>query len=316
MPRRGLGWGGPWLAAGVLCLLAGCAGARDPGLDAGLPDADGGGGEPFEFTLLTWNVHDLFDPYDDPSSFDDVPSVGQVDEKLRVLGRVIASANADVVLLQEVENLPILERLADGPLAGMGYTERVLVEAGEPRGIDVALLSRLPVERVASHAEERFASLDGSRTYTFARDALEVFVSAGGVEIDLVVLHLRSMLGGADAEAHRQAEAQQVRRIVEARLGAGVERIIVAGDINDVPGSATYALLLENGALSEITDVLPASERWTTNFGGTPRFFDYIFGSALAESAAIPETVEVLRGAEVTAASDHWPVFARFRIAH
>lgn len=49
----------------------------------------------------------------------------------------------DILILQEVENLPLLERLRTEYLRAAGYGPGILVEGDDIRGIDVAMLSRL-----------------------------------------------------------------------------------------------------------------------------------------------------------------------------
>lgn len=51
----------------------------------------------------------------------------------------------DIVALQEVENLAILERLRQEFLTEAGYRPGVLIEGQDARGIDVAFLTRLPL---------------------------------------------------------------------------------------------------------------------------------------------------------------------------
>ena len=52
---------------------------------------------------------------------------------------------ADIIALQEVENVAILERLRTEYLADSGYLPAILIEGQDIRGIDVAFLSRLPL---------------------------------------------------------------------------------------------------------------------------------------------------------------------------
>ena len=72
-----------------------------------------------------------------------------VDFKLRQLAATILQVNdgrgPDVVALQEVENIGILNRLADDYLQPAGYETVVLLEGRDIRGIDVGFLSRLPL---------------------------------------------------------------------------------------------------------------------------------------------------------------------------
>ena len=65
--------------------------------------------------------------------------------------------------LQEVENLVTLTAFHNRYLtrwANQPYTTRILHEGNDGRGIDVALLSRLPVIREISHAALTFADMD------------------------------------------------------------------------------------------------------------------------------------------------------------
>jgi len=60
-------------------------------------------------------------------------------------GFVISELDADIIALQEVENLAILERLRTDYLDEAGYLPAILIEGHDLRGIDVAFLSKLPL---------------------------------------------------------------------------------------------------------------------------------------------------------------------------
>ena len=51
----------------------------------------------------------------------------------------------DILILEEVENLNVLERLRLNHLAKAQYLPAILIEGPDKRGIDVAILSRLPL---------------------------------------------------------------------------------------------------------------------------------------------------------------------------
>ena len=67
-------------------------------------------------------------------------------EKIKRLVEVVKQRGSvpDVLALQEVENIKVLNRLADA--FGDAYPTRVLIPGRDRRGINVALLSRLPLE--------------------------------------------------------------------------------------------------------------------------------------------------------------------------
>jgi endonuclease/exonuclease/phosphatase family metal-dependent hydrolase len=132
-------------------------------------------------TIMTFNVQNLFDNADDPDKDDKayLPiaakqhvahvaacneieveswrneclyldwSDAAIEHKLGVLADAIKQVDggrgADIIALQEIENLAILERLRTEYLAGSEYLPGVLIEGSDNRGVDVAFLSRLPI---------------------------------------------------------------------------------------------------------------------------------------------------------------------------
>ncbi|MGI9224294.1 MAG: endonuclease/exonuclease/phosphatase family protein [Woeseiaceae bacterium] len=147
--------------------------------DAAGPAAEPAGVAPV--SIMTFNVENLFDNVNDPEKNDitflassekqsdkhkavcneiDVDrwrdqclnwdwSDDIIERKLALVAGVILQINdgrgPDIVALQEVENLGILERLRNEHLGNAGYTEAILIEGDDLRGIDVAFLARLPV---------------------------------------------------------------------------------------------------------------------------------------------------------------------------
>lgn len=283
-------------------------------MDAGAPDAEPGDGSATTVPLrvATWNVHDLFDSIDDPD-MDTVLTPAEAAAKLNAVGRVIRAIDADVIVLQEVEKLEVLEALATGPLAGDGYDQRGLFEGNDPRGIDVAYLSRVPVDFARNHAGDRFASVDGTTTYAFTRDALEIAVHPPSGRVLVIGVHLRSQLGGADGDAHRLAEAVELKRIVDERIASGAARVMVVGDLNDVAGSPTLDALVADGTLEDLAARVPPADQWSYVYSGERRLYDHALGNASVASATT--RVTILHGPEVDAASDHQPVMVDLSLA-
>ena len=73
--------------------------------------------------------------------------------KLHNVADAILSVNsgrgADILILQEVENIGVLNRLNDSYLQRAGYKTVILIEGNDDRGIDQAILSRLPLQGTA-----------------------------------------------------------------------------------------------------------------------------------------------------------------------
>ncbi len=248
--------------------------------------------------VATWNVHDLFDEVDrlvPPGELDDVPDAAAVEAKLSAVAAVLARLDADVVFLQEVENRPLLGRLA----LRAGYPEDRLVEGLDPRGIDVAALSRLPLEAYVSHLGET----DDAGLPLWPRDCVEIHVRSAPRTLVVVGSHFSSAL--SDDGTRRTAQAARLREIAEGVRSARVGALVVAGgDLNDGPASAPLAPLLGDGAW---LDLAPSDGITWIGATGSARF-DYLL--VPREEAAALLAVEIVSGPDVVAASDHRPVVA------
>ncbi len=309
----------PLAALLILLAFAGCGdddrsdgGVEDGGSDTSVdattdPTSDARPQSPATLRVATWNVENLFDARNDPDTFDDVYSTSEMNAKINALAAVLQEIDADVVALQEVENEFILGRLAEA--TGLGYTEQVLMDGFDPRGIDVACLSKRPIIRAVSHQGERFDSPESDESYFYTRDALEIFVDAGGQEVGIVVLHLRSMVDGGDD--HRLAEATYTERIVSQRISATTPNMIIAGDLNDFPDSPTLDALIQDGPMLDLTLGVPEADRYTFVFRGREQQIDYILGTASVLSAR--ENIEIIHTSQAQGASDHAPIVADFR---
>jgi len=283
-------------ATAFLCALGvpACGGLPSFPLDA----------EPAAFRLVTWNVHDLFDEVDraePPGDQDTVPAPAEVEAKLRRVGDVLARIDADVVVLQEVENLPLLRRLAMGALAGRGY-EPFLVDGLDPRGIDVAVLSRWPVLRFESHTSDR--APDGALLWS--RALVEVHVAAAGQRVILLANHLVSRRDPR-ADPRRALQASRVREVADERRSAWPDAlVVVAGDLNDEPGSPPLRPLLGDGVWLDVASALPAASAWTWGGARGASRLDYILVGRHDHKRVL--RVEVIGGGGVQAASDHRPL--------
>jgi endonuclease/exonuclease/phosphatase family metal-dependent hydrolase len=246
--------------------------------------------------VATWNVHGLFDAVDrlaPPGGLDQVPSPAEVEAKLDALAAVLLRLDADVVVLQEVENADVLGRLA----ARAGYPEARLVEGPDPRGIDVAALSRLPVAAYVSHLGE----IDGLGRPLWPRDCVELHVRAGGRTLVVVASHLSSAL--SDDGSRRALQAARLREIADGiRRARDGTLVLAGGDLNDGPASAALAPLLADGAW---LDLVPAGAA-TWSSGVAAARLDYLLVPREAAGAVLDASVA--GGEDVRSASDHRPV--------
>lgn len=248
--------------------------------------------------IATWNVHDLFDAEDrllPPGERDTVPSAAEVEAKLERVAAVLVRLDADLVLLQELENLALLERLA----ARAGYPEARLVEGADPRGIDVAALSRLPVEAYVSHRDDR--DEDGGPLWP--RDCVEVHLRVAGRRVVALGSHFSSPL--SDDGTRRRRQAARMRVLADAAADGGA-LVLAGGDLNDGPDADALAPLLGDGGWIGPAAALPPELAWTWSGSGAGRILDHLLVPAHDVGAVVRSSVE--GGADVAAASDHRPV--------
>ena len=152
----------------------------------------------------------------------------------------------------------------------------MLIDGNDARGIDVGLISRFPIEEVRSHIDDR-----RGRKEVFSRDCPEMRVSLGE-DLDLWVLlnHLKSKASGTAraSGARRKGQAEAIVAILE-RFDLRKDLVIVAGDLNDTPGSGPLAPLLGVPDLYDVLDIVAADDRWTYHYGGRKQQIDYVLVS-------------------------------------
>ncbi len=192
-------------------------------------------------------------------------AIAHTDDTRQLTALAIAATRADVICLQEVDNIEALKAFEYGYLfkmVGEGYRHKYTSTGNDMRGIDVALMMReetahgdpLEFVRMTSHAHLTYAELGlqtdelvalGNRPEEriFRRDCLEIDLRVSGRPLTLYLVHLKSMGGARDGVPGRDstmpvrmAEAQAVRRIIETRFGkdhAGDKHWMICGDFND-----------------------------------------------------------------------------------
>lgn len=189
--------------------------------------------------------------------------------------RVIASAAADIVALQEVFDLEALDFFHDRFLLPAGsplFPHRYCLKGNDGRGLNVAAMSRSRPLSVTSHADLTGADLGLSDLPPelkdhpiFRRDCLELQFDT----VTLFVCHFKAPYPDI-ARAHeiREAEARAVRRIIEARFRQPEEeRWIILGDFNeparDAATSTSALAPLRSGFAEDLLDRLVPGTDWT-----------------------------------------------------
>lgn len=191
--------------------------------------------------------------------------IAHADDTRQMTALAIADTFADIICLQEVENMHALEAFEYGYLykmTGRGYRQKFLIDGNDSRGIDVAVMAQertasgeeIAFVRATSHAKLTYEDLGiynsaleevGEKKHekVFRRDCLEIDFKIGGRPLTLYVSHFKSMgtykrdmVGRDYTMPVRQAEAAGVRKIIERRFGEGKtanKRWLICGDLND-----------------------------------------------------------------------------------
>lgn len=161
--------------------------------------------------------------------------------------RVITEVNPDILICIEVENRPTLQRFNERVLGGefqREFPHVMVIDGNDSRGIDVGILSRYPIVGVRSHVDDRADS-----KLVFSRDCPEYVVELPNEKtIVLCPNHFKSKRGGndPDAQARRTAQARRAAEIVRAAERQITKLVLLGGDLNDTPDSATLAPLFED----------------------------------------------------------------------
>lgn len=242
----------------------------------------------------------------------DMPTTAAYQKKLGDVADVLSGLDADVVVLQEVENEAVLNDLVKQPaLVGAGKTYKAIsiVQGNDPRGIDVGVISRFPLTEVVSHKADKI----GFENQGFSRDCVEVHLDFNSRELILLGIHFRSQIDSdsANADAKRLAEAVYTRKIADTlALTSPRAGILILGDFNDYPGQAPMKAIAGSDPKTAFTSAvlqLPEPEQYTVTFAASgKRIYDDQWANPIMTGFRDAASVTLVR--DRTDVSDHSPV--------
>jgi endonuclease/exonuclease/phosphatase family metal-dependent hydrolase len=197
------------------------------------------------------------------------------------------------------------------------FTSFVCIPARDPRGINVALATRLAVNGTLTFHDREFGPLE-DRATRFSRDLLGVELFATSrYRFLFFVAHLKSKLGADHGVGKRGLETHEIRTILETPQFGGnpfiAQDMVLCGDMNDDPDSAAIAILKGEGA-TELIDIL-GGLRPSMSFPTHNRYkktrLDYILASPTLAIANPKIHTDEEAAPE---ASDHYPVSATVQV--
>lgn len=231
-------------------------------------------------------------------------------EKERTLtASAIKATKADIIALQEVENLDTLKSFQSQFVKQ--YPFQYLIDGNDPRFIDVGALSKFEANLIRTHQFDKKGN-----TKIFSRDCLELEYDINGTPFTLFINHFKSMLGGRDETmARRKTQAEQVVEIVKSKFGSNPanENFAIVGDLNDYLPSAGLKPLVSQSWLEDVIKRLPENQQWTHWYEREKSVaqLDYILLSkSLAEKNPDAEPVIIRKGLAQKATQYTGPRFA------
>jgi len=201
-----------------------------------------------EYTVVSYNVENLFDTVDDPTIPDEefLPESEKkwtnerYQKKLNDLAEVISEINPkelpEIVGLVEVENQTVLEDLIHTAKLNNQYAI-IHEESPDYRGIDVSLIYRRDAFTEVMHETLPVVFPDDPNFKT--RDILHVTGKIRNKTVHVFVNHWPSRIGGDEkTEPKRNLAASVLKSKVDQVLASDPNaRIIIMGDMNDEPAN-------------------------------------------------------------------------------
>lgn len=221
---------------------------------------------PAEFTVASFNLQGFYDTVNDPSTSDSVLTTTAFNNRLNKASLAVRGVlrNPDILGVEEVENLPTLQAIADkinndALAAGDGNPnyQPFLMEGNDIGGIDVGFLvkgSRVNVVDVVQEGKDAtyIDPLNGQPALMNDRPPLILHAAVQPpvgtpYPVTVVVNHLRSLLSvddpvdGPRVRAKRAAQAEFLAGLIQTRQTANPnEPILSVGDFNAYQFSDGY----------------------------------------------------------------------------
>ena len=277
------------------------------------------------FRVMTWNVEHFVDLYDNPyvnNKRENNPDTAVLQEKFKLFAEAVKKADADVVVLQEIEHIQLAKKLSEDLFPDLNYS--FFADAASINWYqNVVVMSRLPLGVMYSYGSVlsavAYTDEEGKDQYeTQSRINTRLWTIEVMADQDynfyLTGAHLKAGRGERDLAMRLGQIAllkEQYARIYNEHKNAN---IIVAGDLNSYPESREIKSFEEEVEGISFIDPLPL-DVMTHTADDPKRRLDYL----LVNENMIPELVKgsvqvpvLLKQEEMRTVSDHLPVIADF----
>jgi DNA/RNA endonuclease YhcR with UshA esterase domain len=231
------------------------------------------------FSIMTWNVENLFDFLDPHPSGSEKPSLREYKVSIAKVANTILSAGAPIIVgLQEVENIDILADIAaHESLERYGY-QPYLIEGTSSLLINNAYLVRNDIARVVEI--EQHIAPEGLTSRPPLRILVEIQTGSGPLRLHLLNNHFTSMSGGETVtEPRRTAQAEWNITVIDNILAEDpLAFIVLLGDLNSFLDSLPL-ITLKNAGLKHVFELDTQAEWYTYIYQGGSQILDHILVS-------------------------------------
>lgn len=306
-------------------------------------DSVGQGLESSIYTVMFYNVENLFHPSNDTADYDDdFTPEGQrkwtywrYHQKITAICKVIIGSNGweppDIVGICEIENSLVLRDIVHHSILFLWQFRYVHHDSPDHRGMDVALLYRSDRLTLVDSLFMPIRDENGNITKT-REISISTFIS-GADTLMIAMNHWTSRYGGtAVTESRRIIQANLLNKIIDSISKMHpTYRIIAGGDFNDGSNATSIKILTETSLFHE---VIPDNGQGTYKFRGKWERIDHVFiagsldyKSCNAEIITIPFIIEpdekytgmkpfrTYSGYRFNGGiSDHLPLLLRFQV--
>lgn len=225
------------------------------------------------------------------------------DQQRKNTGKVIKELNADILCAIEVEGMDVLKQFNSQVLGTKKFKQYVMIDSpNDPRGIDVACLTRHKILSVRTHV------FDAGKVFNpvFSRDCLEVAIDVGLKQPVFVLCNHFKSQGGRSQEDRdlgaekRKDQTQRVVDILRETYDLTKDYVVILGDLNE-DSSNTYQSLAKLFKVAHLYPVIDPNadiaERYTYYYEGGKKGeklnqLDYIFLSKPLHDAITSVGVE------------------------
>tara|TARA_B100001093_G_scaffold108839_4_gene101125 strand:- start:9602 stop:10507 length:906 start_codon:yes stop_codon:yes gene_type:complete len=251
------------------------------------------------------------------------PNYPKPEKEKRALRSIIRQVNPDILLLQEMGDLPFLNELwmDINVTQGPQYKYADWMEGSyEEEERHLALFSKIPFTSTEHHRNLTFNYFNEETKPS--RGLMETHFSINNTNWSLFNLHLKSKWterkDDPEANNRREKEARTIRDFVRSRYPSNSKhKYIIGGDFNDHKNSPALRRFLQvnDQVLSQLVPCIDSNGHFWTHYYAKEDSYsrlDYLLISPSMQSSYLKDSARIYDGHHALWASDHRMVYADF----